>query len=419
MSAEGTATEEVVPKRFRRGTHRAIAPAETLRRVSGFFGQMGITRIANLTGLDRIGIPVVQVCRPNGRSLSVSQGKGLDLDAAKASGVMEAIELHHAEQIEQPLKLGSWRELGASHPMVRVEGLPRTSLSLFHQDQTLLWIEGVDRVSGAPTWVPFETVHMNFTPPLPTGSGCFAAGSNGLASGNHQLEAICHAICELIERDAQTLFRCESEEEREARRVDAETVVDADARTLLDAYERAGVSVSIWDVTSDLGVPVFRCCVADRDMNPFSPSAILEGSGCHLVPEIALARALTEAAQARLTLIAGSRDDVGWQRHGAERSRAADEVARANVLRKGMRRFPTVPTSALLTFEEDERALLDALRTAGLDQVVAVDLTRSEFGVPVVRVIIPGLETHHGVAGFVPGRRARRLLARRLGGQAG
>ncbi len=53
---------------------------------------MGISRVTNVTGLDTVGIPLVMVCRPNSRSISVSQGKGCDLDAAKASGVMESVE---------------------------------------------------------------------------------------------------------------------------------------------------------------------------------------------------------------------------------------------------------------------------------------------------------------------------------------
>ena len=92
-------------KAYRRGTHRTVDPAATLARLQPHLAGMGITRIANVTGLDRIGVPVVMVCRPNARSLAVSQGKGLTLDAAKASGVMEAIELYHAEHIELPLKL--------------------------------------------------------------------------------------------------------------------------------------------------------------------------------------------------------------------------------------------------------------------------------------------------------------------------
>ena len=72
-------------KAYRHGTHRTVDPASTLARVQPYLAHTGITRIANVTGLDRIGVPVVMVCRPNSRSLAVSQGKGLTLDAAKAS----------------------------------------------------------------------------------------------------------------------------------------------------------------------------------------------------------------------------------------------------------------------------------------------------------------------------------------------
>src|SRR4051812_35005545 len=91
------------PKGFRAGTHRCVSPAETVARLRPHLAGMGITRVANVTGLDVIGIPVVMVCRPNSRSLSVSQGKGLDLDAARASGLMESVEMFHAERAIGPL----------------------------------------------------------------------------------------------------------------------------------------------------------------------------------------------------------------------------------------------------------------------------------------------------------------------------
>ncbi|MHA1566275.1 MAG: hypothetical protein ACTSX7_13265, partial [Alphaproteobacteria bacterium] len=72
-----------------RYTGRSVSPERTVSRVRPFLPAMGITRIANVTGLDTIGIPVVMVLRPNSRSVSVSQGKGFSLDDAKASGVME------------------------------------------------------------------------------------------------------------------------------------------------------------------------------------------------------------------------------------------------------------------------------------------------------------------------------------------
>jgi ribosomal protein S12 methylthiotransferase accessory factor len=145
-------------KVYRRGTHRTVDPATTLARVQPHLAGMGITRIANVTGLDRIGVPVVMVCRPNARSLAVSQGKGLTLDAAKASGVMEAIELYHAERIDLPLRLGSVRDLARTHRLVDLDALPHWSDSRFHADLPILWIEGLDLLADAPAWVPFEMV---------------------------------------------------------------------------------------------------------------------------------------------------------------------------------------------------------------------------------------------------------------------
>src|SRR5580700_6499547 len=91
--------EQPLPKRFRQGTHRTAAPEETLARVRPHVGRMGITRLGNITGLDRIGIPVAIAVRPNSRSVSVSQGKGLELPQAMASALMEACEGFHAEEI--------------------------------------------------------------------------------------------------------------------------------------------------------------------------------------------------------------------------------------------------------------------------------------------------------------------------------
>src|SRR5262245_52563932 len=76
-----------VRKRFRSGTHRLFTPEETMDRAYGLIRAMGITRIACVTGLDVLGIPVVTVTRPNARSMSVFYGKGCTLAAAKASGL--------------------------------------------------------------------------------------------------------------------------------------------------------------------------------------------------------------------------------------------------------------------------------------------------------------------------------------------
>src|SRR4051812_49128356 len=157
--------------------------------------------MANVTGLDSVGIPVVMVSRPNSRSVTVSQGKGIDLASARVSGLMESAELYHAETITTPLRLATYEELRYKHDVVDVNELARTVESRFHPNLRLLWCEGRDLLSEDNILVPYEMVHTNFTTPFPDGHGSFIASSNGLASGNDAMEAVSHGICEVVERD--------------------------------------------------------------------------------------------------------------------------------------------------------------------------------------------------------------------------
>jgi len=390
---------------------RALSAVEALARVRPLFGPVGITRVANVTGLDCVGIPVVAVCRPNSRSLSVSQGKGLTLEAARASGVMEAIELYHAERIALPLKLGSWNDFRFSHGLAAVERLPRTCASDFCAEKPILWIEGSDLLGSRPLWVPYEVVHQNYTLPFPTGTGCFVMSSNGLASGCTKAEALSHGLCEVIERDAKTLWRSRTVEEQEQVRVDLDTVRDDGCRRLLDCYERADVVVGCWEITSDIGVAAFLCVVQDREPSPLRRLGPIEGMGCHPIPEIALGRALTEAAQGRLTLIAGSRDDNTRDRYSESREQSLAQRAHERLKAPGRRGFQQAPSFDGETSEADVAFLLHKLQSAGFSQAIAVDLTKPELGVPVVRIVVPGLEPYHNIPGYVPGARARAILA--------
>jgi YcaO-like protein with predicted kinase domain len=396
------------------GTHRLFAPERTVEGVGRLASVMGITRIANVTGLDSIGIPVVMVCRPNSRSIAVSQGKGLTVAAAKASGLMESVEGYHAERITLPLKLASHEELRYTHNIVDVSHLPQPTSGIFHPNLPLLWIEGYDLLQAARVWIPYEMVHLNHTLPLPPGTGCFVASSNGLASGNHLLEAISHGICEVVERDATALWGLRNEAIQDKTRVNLDSVDDADCRDVLRRYERAGVCLAVWETTSDIGIPAFLCLLVEREVNPLRPLPSAFGFGCHPARSIALLRALAEAAQSRLTHISGSRDDFGRNNYEYSLSANLLQSDRARMeIRGPMRDFSAVPTINGATFNDDVAWELDRLRSAGLDCAIVVDLTKTEFGLPVVRVVIPGLEPKDGIADHIPGPRAQAVLESR------
>jgi ribosomal protein S12 methylthiotransferase accessory factor len=396
--------QERPAKGHRRGTHRLVAPGATFERVAPLRARMGITRIANVTGLDRIGIPVVMVCRPNSRSIAVSQGKGLDLDAARASGLMEAVESYHAERIDLPLRLASLQSLQERHPVVDVDALPTVTHGRFGPNLRLLWIEGQDLMSMAPAWLPYETVHTDYTLPQPAGSGCFLASTNGLASGNHLLEAINHAICEVVERDANSLWNHLHPRRRDATRLDLGTVDDDDCVQVIERLERADFEVAVWDITSDVGIAAFYCLIVDRRDERAHSGA---GAGAHSARGVALLRALTEAVQVRTTYIAGSRDDLHPESFAAAAIEQKLRRAQVLVAGGGLRRdFRTIASHDGDSFADDLAWLLARLRSAGIEQAVAVDLTRPDLAIPVVRVVIPGLEGPDDHPRYLPGSRA-------------
>lgn len=366
--------------------------------------EMGITRIANVTGLDRIGIPVVMVCRPNSRSIAVSQGKGITLAGAKASGLMEAVESWHAERIEQPLKLGSYEDLSGNHSFIDIERLPAMRGSRYQSTLPILWIEGSNLMNGEIRWLPYEIVHTCYTHPAAAGHGCFAQSSNGLASGNHYLEAVSHAICECVERDASALWHYQDRAKRDATRLDLGTVDDPCCVDLLSQIEAADLSATVWHTTTDTGIPSFECVLLDKLHAIAHPG---HGAGCHPSKSIALVRALTEAVQVRTTYIAGSRDDLSHAEFAAaeleQKHRFFRNLAGQT---EGIVDFTDIASHEFDSFEQDIGWLLSRLRNVGIDQVLCVDLSKQDIGIAVVRVVIPGLEGPHDDEDYIPGPRA-------------
>lgn len=384
--------ELAAPKGHRLGTHRVRSPAATLAAYAPLMPRLGITRLANITGLDVIGLPVFLSVRPNARSLATSQGKGVDADSARASALLEAIELWHAEHIEGARLLwDSYAAIRRRAPVVDVARLVHKPARTAARTTPELWIEGWDLMASRATWVPFQLVSLNFVQPATGFGNALLCGSNGLASGNHLLEAITHGLCEVIERHSEARWVARAETPQ----LDLASVGDPVCRRVLGLLERAGVACFAWDATSEIGVPAYVACVIEPPgPGRFRVLGAYHGYGCHLDPGVALSRALTEAVQSRLTFIAGSRDDCLRARYWTSQNETvhriqweemqADEAPRSELdARRSL---------ATETFEDDVAHLLAALRAAGFTSAVAVDLTRPDVGVPVVKIVVPGLD---------------------------
>lgn len=391
------------------GTRRARLPTDTLARLSPRLREFGITRVANVTGLDTVGIPVVMVVRPNGCSLSVTQGKGCDLPLAKASGIMEAVEQHFAEVFApKDLRLAEIDKIlaeGGISPELWPGGTDRVP-----RRRRLIWIRSETLLRTAGPWVPFDLVHLDFRVDHPLRHGTFPVSSNGLASGNCWSEAMVHGACELIERDASCLFYQSTVEQQLARRIAPDTVTGKVCSALLQRFEAAGILVAIWDVTSDLGVASFLVATLERDPSPTRRTGVALGAGAHLEREVALARALCEAAQSRLTRIAGVRDDIVSEDFNRVRSLESDRRWRSLMqVPQTMRDFDSVTDWQHTTFEDDLCHLESILAGADLGPILTVDLAPGDEDFAVVRVLIPGLEGNFEFPGYRPGPRARSM----------
>jgi ribosomal protein S12 methylthiotransferase accessory factor len=366
-------------------------PEATFERVLPHARAMGITRVGNITGLDRIGIPVVVAVRPNSRSVAVSQGKGPTLGQAFTSALMEATELFHAEDLGNRTRRASYVELAAENQVLDPKLLPQTETPLPNY-RAIEWIEGLDLNRRDPCWLPADLVHADFTMSADNASEHFVASTNGLASGNHLAEAISSALSELIERDAVARWTARDIQARARCRLDLHSVDDIGCRELTEAYHHAGLTPRVWDVTSDTGVAAFVCDIPPGDEH----GSVLQryrGAGAHPSRAVALSRALTEAAQIRLTHIAGIRDDLppsAYEDTLEKRTGAAllDALSSA----EHPRAFRDVVTFEADDVVEDVRHTLDCLNAVGIKRAVAVNLSRPELDIAVVRVVVPELD---------------------------
>jgi ribosomal protein S12 methylthiotransferase accessory factor len=296
----------------REGAHQPLrSDGERLRPwVGGLIRQrhaFGITRIGSLTRLDRIGIPVVQVTRPLALSNAVCQGKGLDVLTAAASALMEALETWAAERIPasaigtSPLSFYDAELAGLYAPW-----LSAPAVTDWIPDR-LSWIEGWDLLAGRSRPVPLALVDTAYAYPS-SHPRVFPRATTGLGAGSSMTQAIVQAGLEILERDALVRAR-RTPYFYERSQVELSTVTSGRAADVLNRIRKADLLVGAWRAAAPHRLPVFRCHVMESEHSELAPLPA-EGSACRFDEEHALTSALLEACQARLTAIAGAREDV-------------------------------------------------------------------------------------------------------------
>ncbi|WP_329518677.1 YcaO-like family protein [Spirillospora sp. NBC_01491] len=399
------------------GPTREVTTARTLERVTPLLSTVGVRRVADITWLDRIGIPVHNAIVPRSHDLlSVYNGKGRTDEDARTSAIMEAVERFAAWQPRTPEVVASYAELEGRRVVLAPADHNLAPGHAYRPARPVSWTAGFDLLNDEEVLVPLclAGYYIAFHEPQ-----CFAVNtSNGLASGNSLEEAVCHALCEVIERDALTMADLVSNRLRHMIRdrlgdrtpAGAEELLEdrtpsveleslpAAARWFADRVRDADLSLVVRDITSELGIPTFAAVVSESVADSFSPGH--SGYGTHPDAEVAVIRALTELAQSRAVDIQGMREDISLP--GEEIGNWAHHVSRAGEADRSVwpwresavpRRFTDVPSRPSDDVMDDVALMLGRLRENGLERVIVVDLTPPGFPVHVVRVIVPGLES--------------------------
>ena len=368
------------------GTIRARTPSQTLEFVRPKLASMGITRIARVTGLDHVGIPVSMAVRPLSRNLSVSQGKGYTAELADVSAVMESIEFHHAETPPPAALVGTYRDLAKDHPLIDPRRFVAGWFPRSNTEPALGWVKAENLVDGSEAYIPRALVNFDQTT---HGSECsrLFVSTNGLASGNTLAEATCHSLYELIERDAAAAWEQCSDADKEPAEISVASI-GGPVRWLLDRLLAADLRVRIWDATSRLGVPTFICHTRGR--TELRGLGTFLGMGTHHARDVALSRAVTEAAQSRITVIAGSRDDNFPEEYQRQALTADYQLPEEPAAAKPWAQVPSAPLHE--TFDDNVADLVERITQAGHAPVLRVDHTKPDLQIPVVHCFVPGMQ---------------------------
>jgi ribosomal protein S12 methylthiotransferase accessory factor len=379
--------------------------------LDGLARQIGVSRVARVTGLDRGGVEVACAIRPGGHVLQVSNGKGLDAQSARAGALLEAAELWAAENPDPSrLVVASFSELEAQGIAAWPFAEELLGDAPFSPALRIAWIEA--RVLAAP---PTDRLHSNHwhtnhlrgrdrTVLVPAALvHCVSANgpwlgpavhrwtSNGMGAHPDGELALRHALLEAAERDglSRALPHGFRQRDLQRRKLDPSSLVHVAPRVaaLIAQLGVSGLTAHLFDLRPErtgarwMGLMLAGALLIDDDAGPIPLAA---GYACASTLDGALSGALLEAAQSRLTDVHGAREDID----------AADRDASRALAQAANRASPRTLLDARELqrgLEESSAQLTERFVAAGFTRVAAIDLAPRDLAARVLKIVAPGL----------------------------
>jgi ribosomal protein S12 methylthiotransferase accessory factor len=413
------------------GGHRVVTPEETLARnghhVSPITGAVPLLERAapDGDGVLHVYVAGANRARPSrtlgqlrGDLRTMNAGKGTGDVQARASALCEGLERYSGVfRGDEPRRRARLAELGSaavalndcllfSEAQYRERDTRNAGASRFNfipvpfdPEAEVEWSPAWSLTAREVRYLPTAFCYYDY--PQPEEQTYCLACSNGCAAGNTLEEAILQGFLELVERDGVALWWY-----NRVRRpgVDLESFGEPYLERLRAFLREHGRDFWALDLTADLGIPVFASITRRTEGRA---EQIVPGFGAHLDPKIALLRAVTEMNQMLTSPL------LGQPAKGADREPIDPETAHwlqtatsANQpyllpAEEPPRTAASYPQAWADDVADDVRACQALVERAGMEMLV-LDQTRPEVGLPVAKVIVPGLR--HFWARLAPGR---------------
>ena len=428
---------------------RVKSSRDTLAKITPICNKIGVTRVSDVTFMDRLSIPNYSAILPGTEdTIWVYSGKGISPADAKAGALMESIERYSSlpSNYQGTFIQGRYSQLLESYSNVLHPAEVVEAVNYENKDVIMDFLQGFDLMTREQILVPAEIALYRYSPKPPAVRVFSQFHTNGLASGNVIEEAICHALCEVIERDSVSIADlCSSsiaysilERITDSLRCATNNGILFDENKFVDdssifpeidisgfmkkfvpigriarKFDAAHIPLMVKDITQkDIGIPTFVASSIEWITHDFGYFA--RGYGTHPDARIALIRAITESSQTRAVNIQGARDDLKkiryeevdeiYKRKWQFMPSAIGETNEQNIFK-----FSEIETYVNDDILDDIHFMLDRLKRAGLKRAIIVNLTNPNVGIPVVRAIVPGLETFE-VTQSIMGRRAKNFF---------
>ncbi len=405
------------------GTSRIQPVEETLKKVNPLVKQIGITRVADITDMDRLRIPNYSAVLPGTEDyIWVYSGKGPTKNHAKASVIMESIERFSSlpANYEGKILTGKYKELSKSYDVLKYDEVIEPLSFQLTDEMNMDYCIGYDLISQKDILIPSSLAVFRYNPNPPSINPYSFFHTNGLASGNVMEEAICHALCEVIERDAVSIAEFSSSAFQyhllktiengflnngiRIRSLESKNFIDDNTvysdidlngldyppvKKIVREFHKCQISLKVKDITTEIGIPTFIASSVEWVNHDYG--YLVEGHGTHPDSRIALMRAITEVSQSRAANIQGSRDDLRKMKYDPQNS---DENKSWQFMASPKKKaFTEVNSFYNDDILDDIKLILGNLKNKGFKNAIVVNLTNSRLQVPVVRIIVPGLET--------------------------